>query len=364
MPTGSTGSAETCTAGTEAPESLAATLHAVNTMRSLAGLAPVTFSAEKNARALAAALMMKAAGRLSHSPNPAWPCYSVAGNQGAGTSNLAIGSSGAEAIRLYMDDAETPSLGHRRWILDPGATEFGSGSTDTTNALTVVGSNPETSPNTVVSWPPPGSVPWPWIFDDWSLALGNGSSRVSFEGATVAITLDGTPVSVSNVSTLPAGSGTGATLRWEVALPRMQLRAITRFPSSWSELSETENRFRSRTRSMPSILPIQYQHPLCRTPRPLQVTTRNARKRRRSLRRQMSAWWTRRVCCAGPKRAVVATGCPRQSKVSKLLVRGSSCGRSSSHLHAERGRPTPEGHTRINRSTHVGLRIAFRWQYQ
>ena len=219
MPTGWTGSAETCTAGTEAPESLAATLYAVNTMRSLAGLAPVTFSAEKNARALAAALMMKAAGRLSHSPNPAWPCYSVAGNQGAGTSNLAIGSSGAEAVRLYMDDAETPSLGHRRWILDPGATEFGSGSTDTTNALTVVGSNPETSPNTVVSWPPPGSVPWPWIFEDWSLALGNGSSRVSFEGATVAITLDGTPVSVSNVSTLPAGSGTGATLRWEVALP-------------------------------------------------------------------------------------------------------------------------------------------------
>ena len=219
MPTGWTGSVETCTVGTEAPESLAATLHAVNTLRSLAGLPPVTFSAEKNARALAAALMMKAAGRLSHITNPAWPCYSSAGALGARTSNLAIGSSGADAIRRYMSDAETPSLGHRRWILDPRATEFGSGSTDTTNALTVVGSDPDASPETVVSWPPPGWVPWPWIFDDWSLALGNGSSKVSFEGATVAVALDGIPVPVSNVSTLPAGFGTGTTLRWEVAIP-------------------------------------------------------------------------------------------------------------------------------------------------
>ena len=227
-----------------------------------------------------------------------------------------------------MSDAETPSLGHRRWILDPRATEFGSGSTDTTNALTVVGSDPDASPETVVSWPPPGWVPWPWIFDDWSLALGNGSSRVSFEGATVALALDGIPVPVSNVSTLPAGFGTGTTLRWRSLSPRRQPTVITRSPSSSPELPETDDRFRSRTRSMRSIRSQQprsrqsrSQQPRCPALRSLQATAPNARRPRRGLIRRMNAWWTRSFRCAEPGRAVTTTGSPRRSNVSKLLVR-------------------------------------------
>ncbi len=60
-----------------------------------------------NADALAAALMMRAANRLSHSPGPGWPCYSPQGADGAGRSNLFLGRSGASAMLGYVDDDGT-----------------------------------------------------------------------------------------------------------------------------------------------------------------------------------------------------------------------------------------------------------------
>ena len=249
---GWTGSVSGCVVGEESQASLAATLRTVNTLRSFAGVGPVTFDPALNQRALAAALMMKAANDLSHTPGPDWPCYSQEGAEAAGTSNLFLGSSGAAAMVGYVDDSGVESLGHRRWVIDPAAVQFGSGSTGTTNALNVFGSSAATpvAPGTTVAWPPAGWVPWPWVFKTWSLALGGSLDERAFNtgNAQVEVTLDGESLPVSNLQTLDDGYGTGRTLSWEVAIPasatagnhelKVTLKGVTRsgapFPISYT----------------------------------------------------------------------------------------------------------------------------------
>lgn len=227
VPAGWTGSTEACTVGTESQASLDATLNALNVLREFAGVGPVSFDAAKNHRALAAALLMRAKGALSHDPPSSWPCWSAEGHLGAGTSNLFLGSSGAQAMVGYVDDRGVDSLGHRRWVLDPAAMEMGSGSTGSTNALVVIDAGGDGSrgavlaPDTTVAWPAPGWFPAPWIFSDWTVAIGSGQSQagVSLNGASVRVTVDGKDAQVSGVRALEPGYGTGATLAWNVALP-------------------------------------------------------------------------------------------------------------------------------------------------
>ncbi len=219
MPAGWTGSTGGCLIGTESPASLAATLHTVNTLRAFAGLAPVVFDDQLNRRALAAAVMMRAAGRLSHEPDPGWPCFSAEGAAGAGSSNLFLGRSGAAAMVGYVDDEGIDSLGHRRWLLSPEAAVLGSGSTGTTNALLVSGGPAvAVAPNTAVAWPPSGWVPWQWIFRDWSLALGAPGQVVTFANPQVAVTIDGALAPVAGVTPIGGGYGSAATLKWQVAI--------------------------------------------------------------------------------------------------------------------------------------------------
>ena len=216
VPSGWTGSVDGCVVGTESAESLEATRTGVNILRDFAGLAPVTFDPALNQKALAAALMMRAKGALSHSPDPAWPCYSEDGKQGAAKSNLYLGVSGASAMVGYVDDAGVPSLGHRRWLLAPRAGTFGSGSTGTTNALYVFGdANPAPVIPEVVSWPPAGHVPWSLAFEDWSAAI-IVPGAIDLSKATVSVTVGTRTAAVSGVTALAGSYGEGATLSWKV----------------------------------------------------------------------------------------------------------------------------------------------------
>jgi Cysteine-rich secretory protein family len=219
VPAGWTGSTAGCLVGTESPASLAATLRTINMLRAFAGLAPVVLDEQLDRRALAAALMMHAANRLSHEPDPGWPCYSAEGAAGAGSSNLFLGRSGAAAMVGYVDDAGVASLGHRRWLLSPEGAVFGSGSTGSTNALLVIGGpDAPVAPNTAVAWPPSGWVPWQWIFRDWTLALGSSGQVVTFANPQVTVTIDGAPAAVGAVTLLGGGYGAGQTLRWQVGI--------------------------------------------------------------------------------------------------------------------------------------------------
>ena len=127
VPAGWTGSVAGCVVGTESPASLTATLHTINTLRDFAGLGPVTLDHKLNQKALATALMMKAKGELSHTPDKDWPCYSKDGDEGARKSNLFLGRSGAHAMVGFIEDKNIPTLGHRRWLLSPRRRELGDG---------------------------------------------------------------------------------------------------------------------------------------------------------------------------------------------------------------------------------------------
>jgi len=102
-------------------------LATVNQIRALSGLPPVTYDYGGDEEVQAAALIMAANGDLSHFPPQGWYCWTQAGYDGAGSSNLHISWSSepqtpeppSEALVGFLIDWGVPSLGHRRWILDP-----------------------------------------------------------------------------------------------------------------------------------------------------------------------------------------------------------------------------------------------------
>ena len=181
-----------CLAGLITPSSSAATLSALNYVRSLAGLAPVTESPSLSAGAQQAALMMSANGTLDHHPGTGWKCYTPAGAAAAGRSNLALAYpkiSAGQIVDLYMDEpgSNNTAVGHRRWALNPFMTQVGIGSTDTANAMTVIGPTSSSRPNPkYVGWPTSGYFPNAMEPDGrWSLSAGKKS--ISFAKAKVLV---------------------------------------------------------------------------------------------------------------------------------------------------------------------------------
>ena len=240
-PSGWTGSIDSCTVGTESATSLDATRQAVNILRSAAGVGPVTFDPALNQKALAAALMMAAEGGLSHYPGSGWACNTADGVTAAARSNLYVGISGAAAMLGYAHDEGIPSLGHRRWLLNPAASVFGSGSTGPvsgapnpggSNALWVLtadGLSPTgtVAPGTRVSWPPAGHVTPDWIPSHWSLAIGATGQTVTVTNLQVTMSLDGQPVAVSSVQNMGAGYGTAGMIGWKPAITTSDLTGST-----------------------------------------------------------------------------------------------------------------------------------------
>jgi uncharacterized protein YkwD len=186
------GSLSDCHPGASSPRSNAATLRALNYVRSLAGLSPVRLSSTLNASAQRAALIMSANDALNHDPSPAWKCYTSAGARAASRSNLALSYPtimSGQIIDLYMDDpgSGNHAVGHRRWLLNPFSTAVGTGSTDTANALTVIGPTSASRPNPrFVGWPTAGYFPNA-IEPNGRWSLSAGRSRVSFAKARVRI---------------------------------------------------------------------------------------------------------------------------------------------------------------------------------
>jgi hypothetical protein len=228
---GWTGSTRSCRVGTESSRSIEATLLTVNALREFVGLQPVKFNAEKNRSALTAAMMMAANGRLSHAPDARWRCYSEIGAGGAGSSNLYLGVSGPSAIVGYAFDTDVKSLGHRRWLFDPTAEEFGTGSTGRSNALHVTGAadDPEVkSRYGFESWPSPGYFPWPWVPRTWSVNL-HGAQLRSGEEPRVTVRVTGEKLPVTDVSVPSGGYGAGTTISWQTGISKRVYRTEKTF---------------------------------------------------------------------------------------------------------------------------------------
>lgn len=225
--------------GAESKASRAATFRAINYFRAMAGLTPVAENPAYSQRARQAALIMLANDDISHYPTSRWNCYSTQGAEAAARANIAISwgnaeAAGARSIALYMDDPgpNNTEVGHRRWLLDPTATEFGTGSTSRTNAVVVI---PDEVPAqhsrsvAATAWPSAGYFPWEiiptshrWSYGLQSPTCAEGDEQdecdalaTRFDAAEVSMTRNGERLRTKVVSR-GAGAGDPA-LVWETA---------------------------------------------------------------------------------------------------------------------------------------------------
>ena len=209
VPMGSTAIVSSCVPGTNASAYQDGVLRRINWYRAMAGLpAGVTFNSTYCAKDQQAALMMSANNNLSHTPPNSWSCWTSDGTNGAANSNIALGSTGPDAITDYIDDAMSNNffVGHRRWLLYPQTQVMGTGNIPeqganySANATWVFDGNyGGPRPSTVqpfVSWPPPGYVPYQVVFPRWSFAYPNANFTNGANSTTVTMQSNGVPIAV------------------------------------------------------------------------------------------------------------------------------------------------------------------------
>ena len=210
--------ANQCDPGTISADAMDDALRRLNMFRWMIGLGPVTDDPNSDVydQACADISANNPAGPSAHFPDPSATCYSTAGAQGAGSSNIAWGcGSAADAMDQWVQDwGNETTLGHRRWIFNPpldgvgiGFYSGGSGQYGSASCLGVFGGgNPNPDP-TWTAYPPPGFVPIDSIYPIWSLHSDTwGIDQVQ---VTITQLSDGSNIPVT-MQQLSGGYGTGA----------------------------------------------------------------------------------------------------------------------------------------------------------
>lgn len=115
-----------CSAGTVTESEKKKVLARLNYIRSLHNLPPVVYEYGDDVLTAECSLIIAANQELSHTPPSSWDCYSGDAYNGCNKSNIFIrwgtGSSSFESegvVDAFMTDEGVPSLGHRRWFIDP-----------------------------------------------------------------------------------------------------------------------------------------------------------------------------------------------------------------------------------------------------
>lgn len=190
--------------------------------RWLVGLGPVTTKPNYLTITQACATTLAAHNQgLSHSIDMSYTCYSSEAQQGAGSSNLALGRNHpADSVDLYVGDRGVRSLGHRRWVFNPGMGATGFGQRGRYSCMYSFdrggqGPNPD-----YVAYPAAGFFPRAALIGYWSFA----SAKYRFDSnTTVSIkrVSDNQPVTVSDVY-IPGGGYGQPTLAWNVATNDVQ----------------------------------------------------------------------------------------------------------------------------------------------
>ena len=160
-----------CDPGSMSRAGLDDTLRRIDLFRWLGGLYPVVDDAGWNARDQQCAVMLAANGSLNHMPPMGWQCWTQDAYAAASTSNLAAGvGNAADSIDLYMADSGVPSLGHRRWVMNPPLNRVGIGYASGFSCLHVFDGGNQPSPLRWQAVPNPGPVPLPLAqYAAWSI---------------------------------------------------------------------------------------------------------------------------------------------------------------------------------------------------
>lgn len=187
-----------CQEGYVTEESQKKFMQVLNLVRRFAGIFDsCTLDAEASKKCQKAAMMMSTSGALTHSPGKDMKCYTEEGKQAAGFSNLSLGHNGISALFGQLGDAgnNNTEAGHRRWILNPKATQFAHGSFGSSMALGVFSlkhRNFTPAPvfdksNDFVAWPTADFFPKQWDIFRWSF----GHQEGQFSEAIVTVKQNG-----------------------------------------------------------------------------------------------------------------------------------------------------------------------------
>jgi len=208
---GWTGATNGCVAGAVNAQFMTDSLTALNVFRAMAGMVSVTFgnprsfptSGSGNVDCQQGALMLHAAGMLSHNLPQNSPCFTAAGNAALGTANLSSGLIGGAGMALLIDDGNG-DLGHRRWMLHEPQLTMALGCTSNYMVLDVMAPMAAGNRSRFSAWPPAGFVPYQWAYDSWSFAVPglnqdpfNPLTHANYSNATVTVTRNGTPVPIT-----------------------------------------------------------------------------------------------------------------------------------------------------------------------
>jgi len=237
--------AATCRAGTLKASVKADFLAKLNAIRALHQLPAVTYSEAEDAAEADSSLMMAVNKQLSHTPPTSWTCYTATGAAAAGASNL-IGGWGTglafdsedSYLGLWLTEGGSPSIGHRRWILNPflGKTSYGrvalvlpDGSRASAASMRVFNfAGGVTVPGGLPAYVayPSGDYPARYFtlssYLSFSVVAGTTSTfganaNVRYSGATITVTGPNGTLAVSDVTSDNEGYGVANSVQWRVA---------------------------------------------------------------------------------------------------------------------------------------------------
>jgi uncharacterized protein YkwD len=232
-----------CDAGTLTLSEKQSVLAALNAVRALHRLPPVTYDSSTDIYEQKSALIGVANRALTHTPPTSFYCYTPEGAQGSNQSNLFLAGgytpASTESITRFLVDEDVISLGHRRWVLHPflSQTSFGrvdgvplTGGTTRYSAMSlkVIGypdANLTASDLSYVAYPE-GVYPAQYFRHGWFMSFSvlanktntwaNGVSAVDFANATVQVTgPGGAALQIAERSHNYAGYGLPNFLQWK-----------------------------------------------------------------------------------------------------------------------------------------------------
>ena len=246
---GFTGNVSACNPGSVSTTFLNDCQRRINFYRVQAGLpGDIIFTATKNAKSQWSALIMSHADDLSHQPAVDFASDSCVaadksahggngwGHEAASVGNLSLGTYGPGAISSYMIDGGigNEDAGHRRWLLNPSASEMGMGSVppqggfSASSSVWVIGNfKPASAATTKLApWPNAGYIPYSLVPNPVNSLNDGGQMRWScsytkgnFSNATIAMTRTsgaGAPATIA-VTKQPITTGAGDnTIVWEI----------------------------------------------------------------------------------------------------------------------------------------------------
>ncbi len=205
-----------CDPGVMHPDRQTDALRRASLYRWLVGLPAVTSDASRVQMVQECATTLAAQNSgLTHNIPDTYACYTQLAAQGAGSSNLAQGvTNPAGTVDLYVGDRGVASLGHRRWVLNPGMGRTAFGHRGRYSCMYAFDRSGSANPD-YVAYPAPGFFPNQALSGQWSF----GSTKYGFNAqTTVTITKvsDGTPLTVSNVN-VPGGGYGIQVVAWTVS---------------------------------------------------------------------------------------------------------------------------------------------------